>query len=71
MIFFVCFIVFLILTIVYSSKTADRLDEINCVAAKFPADLLDGINEPGFVFLGFNPLKSLLTNLTTEIDSVN
>ena len=71
MIFFVCFLVFLILVLVYSRKTVDNMDEINCVAAKFPADLLDGINDIGYVFLGFNPLKSLLQSLSTEIQSVD
>jgi NADH:ubiquinone oxidoreductase subunit 6 (subunit J) len=48
---FIVFFVFLILTMVYSTRVLDELDDVNCVIAKFPDDLLNGNTGEGF--LGF------------------
>lgn len=67
-VFIVCFLLFLILMLVYAGKTEDNIQKIQCVSAKFPNDILNGKKEGEVQFLGFTPLIDMLTQFKTNLD---
>ena len=76
-IYFFCFFFFLFLFLAsfgifvfFVNKLKDNYSIMNCVVAKIPNDLLNGFSE-NLEFIGFFPLKNLLTNFLSEIQNLN
>lgn len=67
----VCFLLFLILMLVYAGKAQKNIEKIQCVAAKFPNDILNGKKDGDIQFIGFEKLIDMLNTFKGNLDSFN
>jgi len=70
-VFYVIFVVFIILTLVYSIKTQDSQNMLQCEIVKMPRNLIYGVNSVSNYFIGLNPLDDLLSKLKTEVSNIS
>lgn len=55
----VSFIIFVIVTMIFTFGMIGGMEQISCAVAVIPSDLIEGINKSPFIFIGFNPLLSM------------
>lgn len=54
------------ITIFWMGKLNTEVSRANCVLSKIPSDLLDGLSEPEFEFLGMTNYLDVLNNFLNE-----
>ncbi len=64
----VFFVAFFVTLLVFASKTIEGMEDVNCAAAKFPKDIIDGDVEANFI--GFDPLAVLLKDFDKELNGL-
>ena len=60
----------IILAISYANKLTDHSDKANCAFSSIPSDLLSGISNNDFEFLGFSNILTVLNNFYAEKDQI-
>ena len=70
-VFLILFVIFFILMVVYISKTNSSYSEMQCAINSIPLDLLDGVENDNYSFLGFQKLRDMLSNFATEISQLS
>lgn len=70
-IFLLLFTIFFIVMVVYISKANSNFGEIQCAINRVPLDLMEGVDDGNYNFIGFNNLKKMLESLKSDVSGLS